>query len=194
MKADVYRRGHAITQDSLDDLRDSIRDAKEDLGDQLDRLLESVSATDNSIRGSLHGDQALLQRSLESLEQAQRIADTSFPKVTVRKNRSQEGSRAIFGTDTSHPQFNLDVSNNDVGVGAVAAAGVHTPQTLQALLGHSRSYDLAFTLQADQAVNDRIQGAYGHSLNSIRPFSSDEPSDVTQRANSRISEDTSTVG
>lgn len=191
IKADICRRDHSSTQDSLDDLHDSIQGTKEDLEDQLDQVRQIISTIDASMRDSLQADQAQLQSCLESLERAQRIADTAHPQVTVRSNRTSQGSRAIFGTDTPQPQFSLNVSDNDVGLGAIAAAGVHTPQTLQALLRDSRVPDLALALQALQTQS---QSAHDSTLEPLLQNLSVGSSGVNLSTSSRISEDANPVG
>lgn len=154
----VISQDHSATQESLCDLKDLISGAKEDLEDQLDTVRHTISAADASLRGLLEEDQARLQSSLESIAQAQQIADTTRPKVTIEENCAGEGSRAIFGTDTSQPGFNLTVARNEVAVGAVSSAGVHSAQTLQALLQHSRTPDLALALQALQTQSPNVRG------------------------------------
>jgi hypothetical protein len=142
------------------------------------------------MRDSLQADQARLQRCLESLERAQGVASITRPQVTVRSNRTKQGSRAVFGTDTSQPQFSLNVSDNDVGLGAIAAAGVHTPQTLQALLRDSRIPDLALALHALQTQSQ----AHDSALPSILRNLSVGLPEVNQRVSSRVSEDTNPLG
>ncbi|KAE8397189.1 hypothetical protein BDV37DRAFT_266277, partial [Aspergillus pseudonomiae] len=127
--ASINMRNHSITQESLNDLKDSIRGTKEDLEDQLDQINEAIRSTDASNRASFRTDQARLVGSLKSIEWAQQVADTTLPR----------------------PQFSLNVSENEAGLGAIMAAGVHTPQTLQALLRDSQTQNLALTLQAAQA-------------------------------------------
>jgi hypothetical protein len=53
-----------------------------------------------------------------------------------------------FGADTSQPQFYLYVSSNHVGPVTVVSAGVHNPETLQALLGDSQRAKGALALPA----------------------------------------------
>lgn len=76
--------------------------------------------------------------------------ENSPPKIIIERNRAGQGSRAIFGTDTSQPRFSLTVADNEAGIGAVVGAGVHSPKTLQTLLGNSRTPDLALAFQALQ--------------------------------------------
>jgi hypothetical protein len=135
----------------LNDLKDSIRGTKEDLEDQLDQIREAIQSTDASSREPFQADQARLLGSLKSVEWAQQVADTTHPKVVVESNRAGQGTRTIFGTDISQLQFSLNVSENEAGLGAIMAAGVHTPETLQALLRDSQAQNLALTLQAAQA-------------------------------------------
>jgi len=111
---------------------------------------QTISSDDTSLRQILQDDQARLQSSLDSIKCAQRILDTTQPKVTVEHNRAGQGSRAIFGTDTPQPLFSLTVSDNEAGLGAVMGSGVHSPQTLQTLLTNSRTPNLALALQALQ--------------------------------------------
>ena len=154
----VISQDHSATQESLGDLKDLISGTKEDLEDQLDAVQNTISAVDASLREVLEEDQARLQSSLDSIARAQQIAETTRPHVTIEDNRAGEGSRAIFGTDTSQPAFNLTVARNEVGVGAVSSAGVHSAQTLQALLQHSRTPDLALALQALQTQSPNVRG------------------------------------
>ncbi|KAJ6088412.1 hypothetical protein N7486_009673 [Penicillium sp. IBT 16267x] len=154
----IHLRDHSITQSSLYDLQNTICGVKDDLEDQLDRVKDTISAADASIRDILQVDQALLQRSLESLERAQLVADTAHPQVTISKNRSDEHSRAIFGTDTSQPKFDLNVSENEVGVNATAAAGVHTPQTLQTLLGGDKTANFPLQILRNELKSTNQSG------------------------------------
>lgn len=149
-EAQFTSQDHSITQDSLRDLKDLISGTGEDLEDQLDQVRQAISTADASLREIFQDDLARLQSGLDSITRAQRIADNAPTKVIVERNRAGQGSRAIFGTDTSQPQFSLTVSDNEAGLGAVVGAGVHSPQALQALLGNSRTPDLALTLQALQ--------------------------------------------
>lgn len=149
-EADSARHDHSNTQDSLRDLKNSISGAKEDLEDQLDQLRQTINTADVSLREILQADQVRLQSSLETLARAEQVANTIQPKVVIEHNRAGQGSRTIFGTDTSKPQFSLTVSDNEAGLGAVMGAGIHSPQTLQVLLGDSRTGDLALALQALQ--------------------------------------------
>lgn len=196
-KADISRRDHSSTQDSLDDLQDLIRGTKEDLEFQLGQVefqlgqvRQIINTIGVSMLDSLHADQARLQSSLESLERAQRIADITRPQVTVRSNRTNQGSRAVFGTDSSQPQFSLNVSDNDVGLGAIAAAGVYTPQTLQALLRDSRTPDLALAIQALQTQSQRNHDS---ALGSLLSNLSVGASEVNPSTSSRILEDANPV-
>ena len=159
MQAEAYftRQSHSSTQDSLEELKSSISGTKEDLEDQLDQVRQNINTAETSLRGILQVDQARLQGSLDSLVQAHRIADDIHPKVVIEHNRAGQGSRAIFGTDTSQPQFSLTVSDNEAQRNAVMGAGVHTPQTLQTLLGDSRTADLARAVQAQNTDANALQ-------------------------------------
>ncbi|OJJ33443.1 hypothetical protein ASPWEDRAFT_30519 [Aspergillus wentii DTO 134E9] len=143
-------RVQCSTEDSLNDLKDSIQGTKEDLEDQLDQVRETISSADVSVQGVLQADQTHLQKSLESLERAQWVISTTQPQVIIKSNRAVQGSRAIFGTDVSQPEFSMNVSGNEAGLGAVVSAGVHSPETLQKLLGDSRTQNFALLLQALQ--------------------------------------------
>lgn len=114
------------------------------------QVQRTISTADVLLRKVLQDDQARLQSSLNSLAQAQRIADGIHPSIIIQHNRADQGSRAIFGTDTSQPQFNLTVSDNEARSNAVIGSGVYIPQTLQALLGNSRTADLVLAVQALQ--------------------------------------------
>lgn len=153
-------------------------------------MRETIGSADASSREILQADQARLQRSLDTLEQAQRVADTTHPEVIIKSNRADQGSRAIFGTDTSQPQFSLNVTDNEAGLGAVVSAGVHTPQTLQALLRDSRTPDLALALQALQT---QPQNTNAPVLRSVLHNLSVGPSEATHSTNPRISEGTNPV-
>jgi hypothetical protein len=144
-------------QESLGDLRDLISGCKDDLEDQLEAVRQTISAADASLRDVLEEDQARLKSSLDSIARAQRMAETTQPKVIIEDNRAGQGSRAIFGTDTSQPGFSLTVARNEAGVGAVSSAGVYSPQTLQSLLQHSRIPDLALALHALQTQSTSVR-------------------------------------
>ena len=109
------------------------------------------------MREVLQDDQARLQSSLNSLAQAQKFADGIHPTVVIQRNRADQGSRAIFGTDASQPQFNLTVSDNEAQPHAVMGSGVYTPQTLQALLGDSRTADLVLAVQTQSTDTTALQ-------------------------------------
>ncbi|KAL9002000.1 MAG: hypothetical protein Q9188_005052 [Gyalolechia gomerana] len=146
---------HSITQDSLAQIKNSIDGTREDIEDQLDQVQQTISTAEASLREVLQDDQARLQSSLDSLAQAQKITDGIHPDIVIQRNRAGQSSRAIFGTDTLQPQFNLTVSDNEAKTGAVVGAGVHTPQTLQTLLGDSRTANLTLALQTQlQSANE----------------------------------------
>jgi hypothetical protein len=164
MKLRIVSQDHSVTQEALGDLKDLVSGTKEDLEDQLEAVRQTISTADASLRQSLLEDQARLQSSLDSIAQAQRVAENTRPKVIIEDNRAGQGSRAIFGTDTSQPGFNLTVARNEAGIGSVYSAGVHTPQTLQALLQHSRTPDLALALQALQTQSTSVRNENLQSL------------------------------
>ncbi|KAF2278228.1 uncharacterized protein EI97DRAFT_499725, partial [Westerdykella ornata] len=141
---------HSVTQSSLDDLKNLISGTREDLEDQLEEVQRDIEDAAISVREVLQDEQARLQSILASVEKAQEVLNTTQPKLVIESNKAGDGSRAIFGTDTSQPHFELKVANNEAGVGAVMSAGVHSPETLQALLQQSQTPDLALALQALQ--------------------------------------------
>jgi hypothetical protein len=127
----------------LNDLANLICGTKED------REIECISCdkqsitADASLQEILQADQPRLQDSLERLARVQRVADAIRFKINVKRNRASQGSGAIFGTETSQPQFSLDVSD-EAELRAVMAAEVHTPQTIitAANFGHSILRDI----------------------------------------------------
>lgn len=135
--ANFTSQDHSTTQGSLEDLRNAISGTKEDLEDQLAQVRETISTADASIRKILQDDRTRLQESLASLAQAKRVSDTILPTVIIERNQAHPAARAIFGTDTSQPRFNLTVSNNSAALNSVTSSGVFTTETLQALLGNS---------------------------------------------------------
>jgi hypothetical protein len=148
---------HSVTQESLGDLKGLISGTKEDLEDQLEAVRQTISAAGSSLRQVLLEDQARLQSSLDSIAQAQQIADTTQPKVIIEDNHGSQGSHTLFGTDTSQPGLSLTVARNEARVGAVFSAGVYSPQTLQALLQHSRTPDLALALKVLQTQSTSVR-------------------------------------
>lgn len=143
------------TQGSLEDLRNVISGTKEDLEDQLAQVRETITTANASIRQILQDDQTRLQESLAGLAQAERVAETILPTVIIERNQAGPGARAIFGTDTSQPQFNLTVSNNTAAMNSVASSGVFTSETLQALLGNSSRSESATTVMQWQNPSQR---------------------------------------
>ena len=142
----------------MEQLKELIGSTKEDLEDQLAQVQRHLETAEASLRANLQDDQAGLQSCLNSLAQAQQIANNVRPSVFIRDNRAGQGSRTIFGTDTSQPQFNLTVSGNEAQQDAVIGSGVYTPQTLQALLGDSRTGDLALAMQVLQTQTPSNDG------------------------------------
>ncbi|KAM3070113.1 hypothetical protein ACMFMG_003853 [Clarireedia jacksonii] len=170
---------HGTTQDSLRDLKDKISGTKEDLEDQLDQVQQTISTADASLREILQDDQARLQSSLDNITQAERVIENSPPKIIIERNRAGQGSRAIFGTDTSQPQFNLTVAENEAGIGAVVGAGVHSPETLQTLLGNSSTPNYALVLQALQTQSRSTSDSALQSI--LRTLSAKEDQDPTDK-------------
>jgi precorrin isomerase len=192
-QADTASGDHSTTQDSLNQLKDAIEGTKEDLEDQLGQVRQVITTAEASLGDMLRVDQARLQRSLDSLAQAQTIIDHSKPQIVIERNRAEQGSRALFGTDTSQPRFNLTASDNEAQLGAVMAAGVHSPQTLQALLGKSWTADLALVLQALQTQSpSTISTTLQSHLNNIsaadRQGLTDRPSTTNISPSLRVPE------
>ncbi|KAH8430993.1 uncharacterized protein LDX57_008654 [Aspergillus melleus] len=141
-----------ITRDSIQNLENTIQGTKEDLDDQLEQVRETISGADVSTRNILQTDLAQLQSSMQSLQSSIASLEqvkATLPTLTITGNQA-ESSRAIFGTDTHQPSFNMNVSNNAAMRGSVIAAGVHTPGTLQALLRDTSTPHVALALRAVQ--------------------------------------------
>lgn len=128
------------------------------------QVQQSINTAETSLRGALQADRARLQRSLETLAEAQKLTDSIIPDIVIQGNRAGESSRAIFGTDTSQPQFRLTVSDNEAQAHAVMGNGVYTPQTLQALLEKSTTAEVA---RAFQALQHQTQITDVNALQSI---------------------------
>jgi len=146
----VLRHDHSITKDALDSLKRLIKETKEDLEDQLVDVHEAIATADASQKQVLDEDKASLQRSLNTLEWAQQLAETTQPKIVIERNEAGQSAHLLAGTDTSNPQFSLSVVENKAGLGAMMAAGVHTPETLGALMANSQTSNLALALGALQ--------------------------------------------
>ena len=184
---------HSTTQDSLNQLKDAIQGTREDLEDQLGQVQQAIKTAEASLGDILRVDQARLQRSLDNLAQARTIVDHSKPQIVIERNRAEQGSRALFGTDTSQPRFNLTTSSNEAQLGAVMAAGVHSPETLQALLGKPWTADLALVFQALQTqspsiISTTLQPHLHNILAADRQGPIDRPSTTNVSSSSRISE------
>jgi hypothetical protein len=163
-EAKLTRTYHFTTQESLEDLKALIDGTKEDLEDQLAQVRQTIGAADASSVQLLQVDLTRLHSSLESIAQAQRIADTVRPEVVIKHNRAGQGARGIFGTDTPQPQFDLTVSGNEAEIGATMSAGGHSPETLQALLANSPTPNLALALQALQTQSSQTSHEYLQSI------------------------------
>ncbi|CEJ62504.1 hypothetical protein PMG11_11001 [Penicillium brasilianum] len=146
----INGRNHTRTLNSLNELEGLIRGTREDLEEQLDRVLRTVNDSDALSQENLRADYARLKSSIESLSQAHKVIDTNHPKIVVEDNRAGPDSRAIFGTDTTQPHFMLNVSNNEAGKGALMGAGIYTSQTLRELLRDSRASETTLALQSLQ--------------------------------------------
>ncbi|KAK5215126.1 hypothetical protein LTR96_011229 [Exophiala xenobiotica] len=149
-------RDHGATQESITDLKGLIEGTKQDLNDQVERVEAAILSAAESLRDGLQADSAQLQSALQALAQAQQVADTTRPEIVIESNRAGQDSQTLFGTDTSRLNFDLRVSGHEAGERAVMAAGVHSTETLLALLNGSGRADVALTVQAMQS---RPQGA-----------------------------------
>jgi hypothetical protein len=129
-------------------LEGQISGTKDDLADQLEELQETVKGADASLRALLNDDVARLQRSLNSIAQAQRVVKNTKPRIVIKDISHGPRSRAIAGSDFSRPDFDLTVENVRVGFGATSSAGMYSPETLQKLLEQSSTPGLALALQA----------------------------------------------
>ncbi|KAJ5088693.1 hypothetical protein N7456_012309 [Penicillium angulare] len=143
----INAENSSISEASLNEINDSILGTREDIQDQLEQLQEKTNRANQSARSALQVDYEQLKQCLESLKQAEQTANAT-PRINIQGNSGSSGSRAIFGTDTVRPQFDLNVADNKAGLGATMSAGVHTPETLQALLSNSRAPELALVLEA----------------------------------------------
>jgi hypothetical protein len=139
----------------LDELKDSIEATKEDLEVQLSRIEQAISSAKLSARDLL-ADQAHLKSCLDSLAEAQRVAENTKAQVVIKRNRVGEGGRGLFGADTFQPGFSLTVSDNEAQRGAVMAAGVHSREVLQTLLMGSPAADIMHVVQALQTQPPNI--------------------------------------
>ena len=164
----------------MEQLKELIGGTKEDLEDQLAQVRQHIETAEASLRAVLQDDQAGLQSCLNSLAQVQQTTNGVRPSVSIQDNRASQGSRTIFGTDTSQLQFNLTVSGNEAQQDAVMGSGVYTPQTLQALLGDTRKGDLAFAVQALQTQTQSFDKS---ALQSIANQLTAERSTRTSRTN-----------
>ena len=155
---------HSVTQETLSGLEGQISGTKDDLADQLEELQETVKGADASLRAVLNDDVARLQRSLNSIAQAQRVVKNTKPRIVIRDISHGPGSRAIAGSDFTRPDFDLTVENVRVGSGATSSAGMYSPDTLQKLLEHSSTPGLALALQALQTQSSSGSSAALHSV------------------------------
>ena len=75
---------HSVTQETLTGLEGQISGTKDDLADQLEELQDTVKGADASLRALLSDDVARLQRSLNSIAQAQRVVkNTKLTDTTI---------------------------------------------------------------------------------------------------------------
>jgi hypothetical protein len=144
----LLSQDHSVTQETLSGLEGQISGTKDDLADQLEELQETVKGADASLRALLNDDVARLQRSLNSIAQAQRVVKNTKPRIVIKDISHGPRSRAIAGSDFSRPDFDLTVENVRVGFGATSSAGMYSPETLQKLLEQSSTPGLALALQA----------------------------------------------
>jgi hypothetical protein len=153
--ADVNSTYQSATHSSIKDIQNAICGTKLDLEEQIKEVQQSICNTSDSLRENLEADRAHLHGCLEGLAQAQQVVDSSHHQFVIEHNRSGQRARAIFGTDSIRPLFDLTVSENVAEVDAVMSAGVYSPQTMQALLRGSQPSTRALVLQVVQ----------NHSLN-----------------------------
>lgn len=109
-------------------------------------MRDIIITANGSARQILQEDQTRLQESLARLAEYEGAAQIILPTVIIEGNQASTGARAIFGTDTSQPRFNLTVSHNTAGPNSVTSSGVYTPETLQTLLGYSPRYEPPITV------------------------------------------------
>ena len=164
----------------MERLKELIGGTKEDLEDQLAQVQRHIETAEASLRAVLQDDQTRLQDCLNSLAQAQQTANSVRPSISIQNNQAGQAGRTIFGTDTSQPQFNLTVSGNQAQQGAVMGSGVYTPQTLQALLGTSRTADLALAVQASQTQTQST------NVSALRSIASQFPTQRDKGISSRV--------
>lgn len=162
--AKLLSQEHSVTQETLTGLEGQISGTKDDLADQLEELQETVKGADASLRAVLNGDMARLQRSLNSIAQAQRVVKNTKPRIIIRDISHGPESRAIAGSDLTRPDFDLTVENVRVGFGATSSAGMYSPDTLQKLLEHSSTPGLALALQALQTQSSSGSSAVLRSV------------------------------
>jgi hypothetical protein len=159
---------HNTTQESIEEMKALIEGTKQDLTDQAEQVEEAIRDAAESLHDRLRADRAQIHAALDTLAQAQQTANTTRPEVVIKENQAERDSRAIFGTDSLQPQFNLNVSNNTAGERTTMAAGVHSPETLQALLKSSGRSDVALLLQTMRSPLDRSgEGILQNSQNMI---------------------------
>ncbi|KAF3010003.1 hypothetical protein E8E13_011396 [Curvularia kusanoi] len=159
----VNIQDHSVTQEALSDLSDKISVAQKSVEDQLNDV-KILCAEDASLRKVLEGDLARLQSSLDSLAQAQKIADTTQAGIIVEDNHNDPGGVAIWGTDTPQPNFKLTVARNTNGFGALSSAGVHSPEVIDKLFQQHQRPDPALMMEALRNNSSRMHGQALHSV------------------------------
>lgn len=148
----VLRQNQGITQEALDALKASIEGTKDDLEDQLSSIRDSTDDASATLQAQLRTDQTQLQNCLDRLIQAQATVETTRPQINISRNTAGQNARAIFGTDNVRPTFDMTATDNNAQAGSTMAAGVHSPETLQALLrgNTSSAADIMAILQMSQ--------------------------------------------
>ena len=165
----IFRQSQSLTQESLEVLKASMAGVKDDLEDQCDKVRDAIEVGDESIRDILQEDLESLRKSLESLERAQKVAQTARPAVVVKDNQAGDGSRILFATDTAHPNFDLTVSDNKVGVGAVSVAGVLSTASIQEAFKDSQIAQNAIAMKAMQTQSANANAVTLQSILSAVP-------------------------
>jgi hypothetical protein len=164
MEADFDSTDQSTTHNSIDDIQDAIRGTKLDLEEQIREVQQSISSASDSLRESLEADRSQLQRCLESLAQARQAVNTRRPRIVLERNRAGQSSRAIFGTDSMQPHFDLTVAENQAERDAVVSAGVYSPQTMQALLGvlqpSNHAHALVLQVLQNQSLETNLESLY----------------------------------
>jgi len=166
--ASINIKDHSATQESLTEMKGLIEGTKEDLNDQVEKVEEAIRDAAESLQDRLRADSAQLKGALQTLARAQQVANATRPQIVIEQNRTGKDGRAIFGTDVLRSLFDLRVSGNVAEERATMAAGVHSSESLQALLRASGKPEVALMMQT-------LQGQ-------LRRPDTDMPQDGTSRS------------